>query len=159
MSEAQPAPKKKKNKLVLAIVVIVVLLAGAGGGYVLLSGKGSKAKSGPPKPVLAKKPQYLPLTPAFVVNFKDEQAVRFLQVGVTLMSHDPQAIEAAKDANPVIRNALLLLFSNQDASTLTGADGKRKLQTQALAAVQKIVHGQIGRNGIEALYFTSFVMQ
>ena len=157
--ETPPAPKKR-GKLIIILAITAVLLGGGGvGAYVALQPAAKGDAKAEHKPELSKKAEYLPLDPSFVVNFKDEQSVRFLQVGVTLMSHDPKAIEAAKEANPVIRNALLLLFSNQDASALNGADGKRKLQAEALASVQKIVHQQIGRDGIEAVYFTSFVMQ
>lgn len=162
MSETQEtpaAPTRKRGKLIMILTLAAVLLAGGAGAFVFMSSPAQPGGKHPPKPELSEKALYMPLDPAFVVNFKNEQAMRFLQVGVTLMSHDPKAIEAAKDANPVIRNALLLLFSNQDGNTLAGADGKRKLQEQALTAVQKIVHKQTGRNGIEALYFTSFVMQ
>jgi flagellar FliL protein len=59
----------------------------------------------------------------------------------------------------VIRNALVLLFSSQDYSILSDAAGKQKLQAQALEAVRKILEKRLGRPGVEALYFTSFVMQ
>jgi flagellar FliL protein len=94
-----------------------------------------------------------------VVNFRDDQSMRFLQVGVSLMSHDAAALAAAKDAEPVIRNALVMLFSSQDYAILSDSAGKQKLQAQALAAVRKIVNDRLGRPGVEALYFTSFVMQ
>jgi flagellar protein FliL len=156
----QNPPAKKRGKLIIILVIVAVVLAGAGvAGYLTMQPAGKAGAQAEHKPELSKKAEYLPLDPSFVVNFKDEQSVRFLQVGVTLMSHDPKAIEAAKEANPVIRNALLLLFSNQDASKLGGAEGKRKLQAEALKSVQKIIHEQIGRDGIEAVYFTSFVMQ
>ena len=99
------------------------------------------------------------MDPGFVVNFQDDRALRFLQVGITVMSHDPEAIQAVKDTDPVIRNALVMLFSGQDATTLTDVKGKQKLQAEALAAVQKIVAEKTGKPGIDALYFTSFVMQ
>ena len=94
-----------------------------------------------------------------MVNFRDDQAVRYLQVGVTLMSHDQGALDSAREAQPVIRNQLLMLFSGQNYQTLIDAAGKQKLQAQALSAVQKIVQDRTGKPGVEALYFTSFVMQ
>ena len=62
-------------------------------------------------------------------------------------------------ADPVIRDALVSLFSNQEYSIVSNAAGREKLQAQALAAVRKIVQARLGRPGIDALYFTSFVMQ
>jgi flagellar FliL protein len=154
---AAPAPttaakKKKKGKGMLLAVVAVLLLGG--GGFAFMHSKGDAAA----KPV-QHEAIYLQLDPPFVVNFQDERALRFLQVGINVMSHDPEAIQAVKDTDPVIRNALLMLFSGQDATTLIDVKGKQKLQADALAAVRKVVQDKTGKPGIDALYFTSFIMQ
>lgn len=156
-----PAKASGGKKLLIIVIVLVVLLGAGGGAAFMLMGKpaGKAHAAAKPNVKLAKEAQYLPLDPAFVVNFQGNQSHSFLQIGVTLMSHDPKAIEVAKAADPVIRNALVLLFSNQNSDALMTADGKRKLQARALKAVQDVVARQIGRPGIEDLYFTSFVMQ
>lgn len=154
------APAKRKSKLPLLIVVVVVLLAAGGGAsWFLLGGHKGAAKAEAPKVELSKTDLYLPLEPPFVVNFQDGDSLRYLQVGITLMSHDPKAIEAAKAADPVIRNALIALLSNQQFAFLSTAAGRQKLQAEALVSVQKVVKDRLGRPGIEALYFTSYVMQ
>jgi flagellar protein FliL len=154
--------KKGSSKMVMVMGVAVLAMAGVC-AYVLMGARGAQgATAAAPeeaKAVMSKQEQYLPMDPPFVVNFRDDQSMRFLQVGVSLMSHDAAALAAAKDADPVIRNALVMLFSSQDYTILSDAAGKQKLQAQALAAVRKIVGERLGRPGIEALYFTSFVMQ
>ncbi|WP_243047639.1 flagellar basal body-associated FliL family protein [Dyella sp. RRB7] len=158
-----PVSIAKKGSSKTVVIMGVALLAMAGVcAYVLLGTRGAQGAAGATddaKVVMSKQEQYLPMDPPFVVNFRDDQSMRFLQVGVSLMSHDAAALAAAKDADPVIRNALVMLFSSQDYSILSDAAGKQKLQAQALAAVRKIVGDRLGRPGIEALYFTSFVMQ
>ncbi|HEY4144060.1 flagellar basal body-associated FliL family protein [Pinirhizobacter sp.] len=151
---AAPVVKKKGKGGLLAILAVAVIAMGAG-GFFLLHKKGAEEAA---KPV-HREALYQALEPGFVVNFQDDRALRFLQVGITVMSHDPEAIQAVKDTDPVIRNALVMLFSGQDASTLTDAKGKQKLQAEALAAVQKIVADKTGKPGVDAVYFTSFVMQ
>lgn len=151
-AEAAPPPKRKKRPLLIAVAVVVVLIGI--GGFLFVHHHG-----GPSKPELSKTAEYYTLDPNLVVNFTDARAIRFLQVGVSLMSHDPKAIDAAKAAEPVIRNALLLLFSNQDYATLSSPKGKLELQKEALQKVQAVVEQSLGRPGIEAVYFTSFVMQ
>jgi flagellar FliL protein len=148
-----PVVKKKGKAGLLAILAIAVIAIGAG-GFFLLHKKGAEEA----KPV-HREALYQALEPGFVVNFQDDRALRYLQVGITVMSHDPEAIQAVKDTDPVIRNALVMLFSGQDATTLTDAKGKQRLQAEALAAVQKIVAEKTGKPGIDAVYFTSFVMQ
>ena len=158
---AAAAPKKGSNKVVMIMGVALLAMAGVT-GYLVMGARSSAHgvdATEEPKVAMSKQEQYLTLDPPFVVNFKDDQSMRFLQVGVSLMSHDAAALATAKDADPVIRNALVMLFSSQDYTILSDAAGKQKLQADALAAVRKIVEQRLGRPGIEALYFTSFVMQ
>ncbi|MDW2983368.1 flagellar basal body-associated FliL family protein [Rhodanobacter sp. KK11] len=152
-------PERKSRKLPLTAVAVVLLLALGIGGYLWQSRQPASGGTGESTPKQAKVELYLPLDPAFVVNFRDAESLRYLQVGVTLMSHDPAAIEVAKAADPVIRDALVALFSNQDFAIISDAAGRQKLQADALVAVRRIVKARLGRPGIDALYFTSFVMQ
>jgi flagellar FliL protein len=149
-----PVARKKGKGRLLAVLAVAVLAIGTGGFFLLHKKGGEEAAKSAHHDAL-----YQPLEPGFVVNFQDDRALRFLQVGITVMSHDPEAIQAVKDTDPVIRNALVMLFSGQDATTLTDAKGKQKLQAEALVAVQKIVADKTGKPGIDAVYFTSFVMQ
>jgi len=104
-------------------------------------------------------PLYWALDPAFVVNYQDSQVLRFLQVGVQVMAYDTETIELLKAHEPLVRNALLMLFSDQQYETLITREGKDKLREQALAELRKIVDEQSGKSGPESVYFTSFVMQ
>lgn len=102
---------------------------------------------------------YLALDPPFVVNFQSDTAARFLQVGVQLMAHDQKALDAAKASEPAVRNALVMLFSSQDAKTLISREGKEKLRSDALDEIRKIVAERTKGATLDAVYFTSFVMQ
>jgi flagellar FliL protein len=158
--EGEEGTKKKGKGKLLVILAIVVLAAGGGGAFFMLKGGHPKsAEQAAADAAKAKPAVYLQLDPAFVVNFQDDTALRFLQVGVNVMSHDPEAINAAKESDPEIRNALLMLFSAQDVKTLSDVKGKQKLQAAALAEVQRVLKEKIGRPGVDALYFTSFIMQ
>lgn len=126
--------------------------------------KGKKEKKGKKDKEKGKKDEpvtttYLPLDPPFVVNFESSQETRFLQVSMEVMAHDPLAIEDAKKHMPAIRNSLVLLLSSQNQKTLITLEGKEKVRAEALAAIQKILQEQTGKPGVEAVYFTGFVMQ
>lgn len=163
--EAAPVGTKSRKKRVIAAALVVVLGGAGAGGWMMLHGHDAPAgkatgKGGKVAKVTAAQPEfYLAMEPAFVVNFRDDDTLRYLQVGISLMSHDQAALTTAKDADPVIRDALLMLFGRQDYAILSDPAGKQKLQVQALEAVRKIVGERLGRPGIDALYFTSFVMQ
>ena len=155
-------PKKGKLGLILTIVAVLVL-GGGGAAYFLLTGQkdpkavaAAKAKEAAQKsPAL-----YVALDPPFVVNFEAEQLVRFLQVTVQVMSRDPATVELIKTNDPVVRNDLLLLLGNQNYATISSREGKEKLRLLALDAVRKVVTSAGGKaDKVEAIYFTSFVMQ
>jgi flagellar FliL protein len=161
VNELVPPAAVKKRKWPLLIGGLVVLLVGAGGGYFYFARHAATGQASAPKQAveLAKSELYLALEPAFVENFNEGESSCYLQVAVTLMAHDDKAIDTAKAADPVIRDAMVSLLSNQKVAEVDTPAGRKKLQTDALAAVQKVVQARLGRPGIEALYFTSFVIQ
>jgi flagellar FliL protein len=122
--------------------------------------KKKKAKDG--QAAEENKPQsvsYLALDPPFVVNLRNPTEARYLQVNMEVMARDPQVIEDVKKHMPAIRDSLLLLLSSQTYETLASAEGKERIRAEALAAVQKILQTHTGKPGVEAIYFTGFVMQ
>jgi flagellar FliL protein len=162
--EGAKVASPKKGKLGLIIIAAAVLVLGGGGAaaYFMFSG-GSKD----PKSANAKKEEhpkspalYVALDPPFVVNFEAEQLVRFLQVTVQVMSRDPATVEIIKSNDPVVRNDLLLLLGNQSYTTISSREGKEKLRLLALDSIRKVVTSAGGKaETVEAVYFTSFVMQ
>lgn len=156
---AAAAPVRKKPWLLIGIAGAVLLACGGTGAWLLLGHKGPKtAAAAPPPP--SGPPLYVPLDPPFVANFQGDQQVRFLQVTAQIMTHDPKTVEALKGADPIIRNDLLLLFSNQKAADLASNEGKEKLRAAALEAVRKVLAANDGKpEKVDAVLFTTFVMQ
>jgi flagellar protein FliL len=161
-AEGAPAGKSKL-RLILMIVAALVVIGGGAGAYFMLAG--SKPKDGAAEAEKAEEHAKTPaifvkLDPPFVVNFEAEQLVRFLQVTVEVMSRDPATVELIKTNDPVVRNDLLLLLGNQEYATISSREGKEKLRLSALEAVRKVVVSAGGKaEAVEAVYFTSFVMQ
>ena len=102
---------------------------------------------------------YIPIDPAFVVNFASQGRARFLQITVEVMIRDPKVSEHIEQHLPVIRNDLMLLFSSQTYDSVSTLEGKENLREEALAVIQQILEEETGDPGVEAVYFTSFVMQ
>jgi len=75
------------------------------------------------------------------------------------MSRHKEVEEQVKNHMPVIRNNLVLLFSSQTYDSVSTLEGKEALREEALTVIQKILEEETGDPGIEAVYFTSFVMQ
>ncbi len=104
-------------------------------------------------------PIYLALDPPLVVSFEDQNAIRFLQVTVEVMSRDEAAIAAVTANMPVIRNNLLMLMGGRTLTDLITREGKEKLRADCLAEVKDILVKLDSEATIEDLYFTSFVVQ
>jgi flagellar protein FliL len=155
----EAATPRKGSRLMIIVAAAVLLLAGAGvGGWLWLAHPKSKTKDVPVVP--SGPPLYIALDPPFVTNFEAEQVVRFLQISVQVLTHDLPTSDLIKANDPVIRNDLLLLFSNQKYADLATRDGKERLRAAALEAVRKIVAANGGKpERVDAVYFTSFVMQ
>jgi flagellar FliL protein len=158
--EGAEAKPKGKSKLLLIIIIAVVVLAGGGAAAWFFLGQDEKGKAAHVEKKPALPPQYVALDPPFVVNFEATQLVRFLQITVQVMTREPEMVELIKTNDPVIRNDLLLLFGNQRYEVIASREGKEKLRLDALESVRKIMKQAGGKpEAIEAVYFTSFVMQ
>jgi flagellar FliL protein len=155
------AAPPKKGKLGFLLTLAALLLGGGGAiAYYTLVLNDSKAAEAAEKDTQKAPALFVALDPPFVVNFEAEQLVRFLQVTVQVMSRDPATIDLIKANDPIVRNDLLLLLGNQNYATISSREGKEKLRQQALEAVRKVVSNAGGKAGkVEAIYFTSFVMQ
>lgn len=165
---AEAAPKSKKKTLLL-IGVAVLLMAVSAGAAVFLTGMlGSKdqpaasaeGEDAEAEVVEAKQPlNYIPLDPPFVVNFGEDSDVRFLQVTIELGTRDAGVVDLIREHSPALRNAVVLLLSSQDPSTLSSREGKEKLRADTLAEVQGVMQEEVGKDAIDNVFFTSFVMQ
>jgi len=154
----------KPRKPMLVTALIAVLAAGAAGAGVWFFAQpkhdDDKAAAAEKKPAMPAPAQYFPLDPAFVVNLNGPiDGPRYLQVEVQLMTRDAAALEAIKTHAPAIRANLLMLFSQVSAAQIADVAGKQKLQSEALATVQKVLKAETGKPGADELLFTSFVTQ
>jgi len=157
---AAAAPKKSSKTLIIVLIAAIVLLAGGGVGAFFAFGSHSGKKTAEVKKEPVAPPQYIALDPPFVVNFESDQQVRFLQVTVQLMTRDLATVELLKANDPVVRNDLLMLFGGQKYTVISTREGKESLRQQTLTAVRKVVGTSGGKpEKVEAVYFTSFVMQ
>jgi flagellar FliL protein len=158
-AETEPSKGGKKG----LIIVVVLLLVLAGGGFAAFKMLGGKED--PKKKEAVKKEQLLParyvtLDPPFVVNFQAESAVRVLQITIGSMTRDAEIEKLITDNDPRIRNDLLLILGNQNYESVSTLEGKEELRGRSLEAVRTVVNDSGGDpKKVEALYFTSFVMQ
>ena len=167
----EPAPKSKSGLIILIVGVVLLLGVSATATLILtgvLSGDEAPPEQAPAGAKTdehaaekgARKPlNYVPLDPPFVVNFSGNSSTRFLQITVEAGTRDPEAVDLIKDQLPAIRDALVMLFSGQDPKVLNTREGKEKLRSDTLSAIQKVMRSETGKPRVEGVFFTSFVMQ
>ena len=164
---------KKKSPLMLIIIVAVVLLAGGGGAFFMMGDKngedasvsensekaeGAENSEGKEGTTVAEA-HYFSLDPPFIVNFTGKSRARFLQVSIEGMTREATVKEDITKHLPQVRNNLVLLLSGKTHDELNTPEGKTALRKQVLKEIQKILESETGKEGIEDVYFTSFVMQ
>lgn len=150
------------KKLVYVGIAVVLLAAGVVGGMVFFGGDEplegeqsateERASGGPAL--------YTSLHPPLVVNFKDSAGQsHFMQMTMEVMARDQNVINSVREHTAVIRNSLILLYSGVVYEEITTRDGKETMLADGLAEIQTIMSKEIGEPGVEAVYFTSLVIQ
>ncbi|MEX1201222.1 MAG: flagellar basal body-associated FliL family protein [Methylophaga sp.] len=155
-------PGKSKKKLLLGIIIVVILaVAGLAAAY-FLSGDDNDAESTESTEAAKAAPIYHDVKDPFIVNFgkQSNDAVRYLQIKMKIMARNQQAINDFVAHEPAIIHELLMLFFSQNYDDLNTSEGTRALQQATLETInQQLATLADNQKGIEAVYFTSLVMQ
>ncbi len=157
----------KSNTLLLIILIVLLLVVGGGGAaFFLLGGDdkegGNEEAAGsehPAEKIEAKEVHYLKFEKEFVVNLEDNSKVNFMQVEIQIMAHSMEPLNLVEHHMPVIRNKLMLILSSQKYEEVNTREGKEKLREEIKEAIQEILHEESPNANIEAVYFTSLIMQ
>ncbi len=129
--------------LLLSLTLGASAYASSGGG----GGGGSKGSS-----------NYQEIKPPFVVNLPDSRQLHFMQIAVAVSAKSEEALKALELHMPLIRNNLIMLFSGQSKEIVNTREGREKLRADAEDTVRKSLL-EVGAPSIDALYFTSLVVQ
>lgn len=165
--DTEEGDKKKSPLMLIIIIVVVALLAGGGGAYLMMGSDGDEKvaveNNGTAEEESiendVKSAYYFSLDPAFIVNFTGKSRARFLQVNIEGMTRDAKVKEDITTHMPRIRNNIILLLSSKTHDELNTPEGKETLRKEVLKEIQDILVAETGKEGVEDVYFTSFVMQ
>jgi flagellar FliL protein len=151
-----------KRALLAGAGAVILIVLGVFAGPMLknvLSGPANEAQSADASSTAAMA-LYTSLHPPLVVNFKDTfGASHYMQMTMEVMARDQKTIDAVKQHTPVVRNALILLYGNVDYDALNTREGKEKMLEDGLREIQAVMEQETGAAGVEALYFTSLIIQ
>lgn len=152
-----------KKKLILIIVGVILLVAVAIAGTLFFLSGGDSAdssedESSQAEPLLLPI-QYVILKPEFVVSFQVGTRQRFLQVSLEVMTRAPHVKTVLEMHDPMIRNDIIRIMTQQSFEELRTAEGRVALQQALTAHLDQVVAREHGEGGVEAVLFTNFVMQ
>lgn len=163
----ETAPVKSRKGLWVALSLVGLLVLGGGGAAAyffvfadsaamsrMAAGEGRDSAEPTRQP-----PIYFSLDPPFISNLAGTGGRRFMQITVQLMARDSAVIAAVQRHEPVVRNDLVMLFSDQTLESIDSAAGREALRHDSLEAVRRILRENDEPAELEDLFFTSFIVQ
>lgn len=164
---ALPAPKGlSKKTLLIAGAAVLVLAAGAGGFLMMKGGKAQPAAepaaeehaAAPAKAEghgAAKEAGALYDLDSFVVNLADAPEARYLKLTLKLELERPEFSSDLAARVPQVRDAILILLTSKDSTSLRSTQGKFQLRDE----ITHRVNTALPKGGVRTVYFTEFVVQ
>lgn len=117
----------------------------------------SEEEDGEKAPALAV--AYVTLTPALVGNFGDGPKLKFFKADLSLRVSGPDVEAKIKHHEPLIRNQLVMLFSQQTDEAMAAAGSREVLRAEALKQVQDVMTQEEGQPLVEDLLFNNLIIQ
>lgn len=153
----------KKKKIIIIGAAVALLLLGGVGGFFLFGGGGGDTTA---EPEAASAPQqvdsaaiYVGMPRPFVFNVADDRRDRLVQIRVQLLLRGSVNEKLARQHIPLIEGSLLRVFSSATADQLSSQEGKDKIRERAMIETQEALKKITGKDVIERILFTGFVMQ
>lgn len=166
---------KGKKKLIIIIAAVVVLALGGAGAFFFLGGDSDVSEAEMAAALDSSEPSedgtsssgaaetgsalYVPMPRPFRFNVPGAARDRFVEIRVQLLVRGSDNEEEAKKHVPLIESTILNVFSQANADDLATSAGKTSLKQLTLVEVQKIMKDISGKNIVEQVLFTGFVMQ
>ncbi len=156
---------KKKKLIIIIVLAILVIAIGAGVAWFLLadddteSDVDAEAAEEVVVEEIIKPAQYIKLKPRFIVNYNVGTRQRFLQASIEIMTRSQEVVDAVELHNPMIRNDIVRILSDQDFNALRLPEGRTALRDQLREQLITTLKNESDVDDVEAILFTDFVMQ
>lgn len=102
---------------------------------------------------------YYALVPAMVGNYGSGERLKYYKADVALRIASKEAEDKVKHHEPLIRNQLVMLFSQQTDESLGSVEAKEKLRQEALKQVREVLTQEEGQPLVEDLLFNNLIIQ
>ena len=154
--------KKSFPKLLFIIVGAVLLMAISAGMtfYFLKDGLSqSENEKTASEERVQKEEFYFDMGKPLIVDFSKDSSIRLIQISISFLVDEAEAVNALKKHEPMIRNNLLMMISAEGAEHLKTREGKEQLRSAMLQEASGILKKMAGKGQVKEVFFTSFVMQ
>ena len=105
------------------------------------------------------RPIYVPIKPAFVVNYGGQGKLKYMKLEVSLKVADTLSSNAVRHHMPLIRDYLVRAFSRLQDEDVDTQQGKEGVRLAALEGIKTLLEEEDGKQGVTGLYFNNFVIQ
>ncbi|MNC53155.1 flagellar basal body-associated protein FliL-like protein [compost metagenome] len=85
--------------------------------------------------------------------------LRVYKADVALRVTGDEAARAVRHHEPLIRNQLVALFTQQSVDTMGNVEAKEKLRQEALKQTQQVLNDEAGKPIVEDLLFNNLIVQ
>ena len=164
-AESEEGGGKKKLIIIIVGVLLVVAIAVGATIFLMTGDDAESADAENAEEVVAEvaevviPAQYIKMKPRFIVNYNVGTRQRFLQTSIEIMTRSQGVVDAVELHNPMLRNEIVRILSEQDFKHLRTPEGRIELKTKLQDQLVAILKRESDVEGIEAVLFTDFVMQ
>ena len=109
----------------------------------------------------AAKVSYITLSPPFVGNYglDGSSKLKVYKADIALRVSGAEAAKAVKANDPLIRNQLVGLFTQQTSESLGSVEAKEKLRQEALKQIRQVMTDETGKPMIDDFLFNNLIVQ
>ncbi|MEM7000959.1 MAG: flagellar basal body-associated FliL family protein [Pseudomonadota bacterium] len=150
----------KKNLIMFAVVLLVAVGGSVGGTMFFLNDSSAPAEvvettdNNQPQQAI-----YYNMRPPYVINYLTGTKPRYLQAEFSIMSRDPEVIEAVIAHMPLIRSEIVGFLTEQNFLELQTQEGKEVVRKGIVGLINNaLVQHDMGP-GVESALITNFVLQ
>lgn len=133
-----------KTGLVMAVALLVALLANLAQ---------ASAPAAAPDGI-----SYITFAP-LVVNYGSGPRMKYLKAEISVRVADGATATSVQHHMPLLRNGLVMLFSQQTEAAVGSPEGKESLRQQALAVINQLIQEETGTGSVVDLFFNNLILQ
>jgi flagellar FliL protein len=162
MDEVEVEWESKRSKLPMILGALTLLVIGAGAGFAGASYAGNRSPSDGFASNASEdmdgdsfdEDRIVHSLGLFTINLRGTGGGRVLRMEVQVEA-TLTAVAAVENEHPKLRDSVITLVSDYSYAEIEGLDGKTRLRDELLARMNTM----LGKNRLERVYFTEFVVQ